>query len=106
MRNKKVEREPGERLQKTKKKCSPTWAMLIKMIYEVDPLTCPVCQSEMKIVSLIDGKKQPNVIEKILKHCELWKDKISRSPPRKEKLHIIEPKESLYDYTFFDTVCA
>ncbi len=40
------------------KKCDnkslATWAMLIKMIFEVDPLVCPECGGEMKIVSIID----------------------------------------------------
>jgi len=102
-RNKK---DVGELPQKSKKKSSLTWAMLIKMIYEVEPLTCPVCQSEMKIISLIDGKKQPNVVEKILRHCELWKDTPSRSPPQKEKTYLVEPEESTYDYDFFVTVCV
>jgi hypothetical protein len=106
VRNKKAEKGELSKEQKIKKRCSLTWAMLIKSIYEVDPLLCPVCQSEMKIIALIDGKKQPTVVKKILKHCELWKDKAPRSPPQKEKLHIIEPEESPYDYTFFDSVCA
>ena len=60
----------------------------------------------MKIISLIDGKKQPNVVEKILWHCELWKDTPSRSPPQKEKTYLVEPEEPTYDYDFFDTVCV
>ena len=60
----------------------------------------------MKIIALIDGKKQPTVVKKILKHCELWKDKAPRPPPQKKEFHIIEPEESPYDYNFFDSVCA
>ena len=51
-------------------------------------------------------EKQPNVVEKILRHCELWKDNPSRSPPQKEKTYEVEPEESSYDYTFFNTDCA
>jgi hypothetical protein len=29
------------------------WAQLIKRIYEVDPLVCPSCGSEMKVVAFI-----------------------------------------------------
>ncbi len=29
------------------------WAKLIQKIYEVDPLTCPKCQGQMRILSLI-----------------------------------------------------
>ena len=33
------------------------WAALIKLVYEVDPLLCPNCHSNMKIGSVIkDGK--------------------------------------------------
>jgi hypothetical protein len=31
-----------------------TWAMLIKRVYEVDPLQCPCCGGQMKIVSFIE----------------------------------------------------
>ena len=30
------------------------WAMLIKHVYEVDPLSCPRCATEMKVVAFID----------------------------------------------------
>lgn len=43
-----------------------TWAALIKMVYEVDPLKCPRCGGTMKIVALIAHSRQPDVVEKIL----------------------------------------
>jgi len=49
---------------------SKTWRELIKKVWEVNPLTCPRCGSEMKIISLI---QDPDVIRQILKHLELWK---------------------------------
>ena len=49
---------------------SKTWRELIKKIWEVDPLTCPRCGHEMKIISLIH---EPAVIERILRHLGLWK---------------------------------
>jgi len=49
---------------------SKTWRELIKKIWEVDPLTCPRCSCEMKIISLIN---EPDVIERILRHLGLWK---------------------------------
>jgi hypothetical protein len=39
---------------------SKTWRELIKKVWEVDPLTCPRCGSEMKIISLI---QDPDVNE-------------------------------------------
>lgn len=80
----------------TKRSCSTKWAELIKKVYEVDPLLCPKCQHQMHIIALID---QPDIIEKILKHLNLWQPK-AHSPPTYNENMIIE--ETTYDYTFFD----
>ncbi len=64
-----------------------TWAMLIKMIFEVDSLIRPECGGEMKIVSIID-RHQKDVVKKILKHCDLWNDS---SPPLAPNLFVDEP---------------
>jgi predicted nucleic acid-binding Zn ribbon protein len=50
------------------KKCRMRWAALIKRVYEVDPLRCPECGAKMKIVSFIERRSQPAVVERILKH--------------------------------------
>ena len=42
-----------------------SWARLLRRIFEVDPLLCPACGSEMKIISVI---MEPNVIDAILRH--------------------------------------
>ncbi len=44
---------------------SKTWRELIKKIWEVDPLSCPRCGHEMKVVNFIH---EPDVIERILRH--------------------------------------
>jgi hypothetical protein len=62
------------------KKCRMTWAALIKAVYEVDPLKCPKCGGTMKIISFIE-RHQSDVIEKILRHCKLWKEEPPRPPP-------------------------
>ena len=49
---------------------SQTWAMLIKRLYEFDPLACPECGGQMKVVAFIEPP-QGDVIEKILRHCGL-----------------------------------
>ncbi len=61
-------------------RCSQTWAMLIKRVYEIDPMVCPQCGGEMNIVSFIDPPQEA-VIEKILRHCGLWKASAPRGPP-------------------------
>jgi len=40
--------------------------MLIKRFYEVDPLSCPACGSQMEVVALIEPP-QEDVIERILR---------------------------------------
>jgi hypothetical protein len=54
--------------------------MLIKRVYEIDPMVCSQCGGEMKIVSFIEPP-QREVIEKILRHCGLWKASAPRGPP-------------------------
>ncbi len=57
---------PGEM---SAKQFRQNWARLIQKIYEVDPLICPKCLGDMHIVAFID---QAPVIEKILRHLDLW----------------------------------
>jgi len=57
--------EPDESPEQYRK----DWARLIQKIYEVDPLTCPKCSVEMKIISVIED---PEIVKKILKHLGLW----------------------------------
>ena len=59
--------------------------MLIKRVYEVDPLECPCCGGQMKIVTFIE-RCQGDVIEPILRHCGQWEGPIrtgdsARAPP-------------------------
>jgi hypothetical protein len=59
--------------------------VLIKRIYEVDPLCCPECGGQMKVVSFIEPP-QADVIEAILKHCGLWQASSPRAPPDVDEL--------------------
>lgn len=59
---------------------SKTWRQLIQKVWEVDPLRCPRCGGEMKIVALI---QEAGVIERILKHLGLWKERTA-APPNAE----------------------
>jgi len=44
-----------------------SWAALIRLVYEADPLLCPKCGTQMKIVSVI---KDGVVIDQILAHLQ------------------------------------
>jgi len=41
------------------------WANLIRRVYEVDPLVCPRCGAEMRVIGFIT---EPRVITRILDH--------------------------------------
>jgi hypothetical protein len=73
---------------------------IIKCVYEVDPLTCPKCGGEMRIISFIE---EDVVIEKILRHCGLWKEPLIRPPPTAPPPALNEPT---LDYGFFETTCS
>jgi len=90
------------------RRASRTWAMLIKKIFEVDPLACPKCGSQMTVVAFIEPP-QGDVIEKILRHCGLWQPSTPRPPPRGEgSVHEPdgapdEPRELTYvDFDVFE----
>jgi hypothetical protein len=63
-----------------KKVPSLTWCECIKKIWKDNPLICPECQSEMRIISFIcEGP----IIHKILRHLGLWDEESARDPPPK-----------------------
>jgi len=59
--------------------CSKSWARLIKKIYEVDPLICPNCKGQMRIIAFIEDYK---VIRKILDWLGIDEFRRDRPPPR------------------------
>jgi hypothetical protein len=54
--------------------CRSAWARLLAKIYEVDPLVCPRCSSQMRILAVI---VDPGEVKRILRHLI----KIGRPPP-------------------------
>ena len=58
-----------------------SWARLLRKLMEVDPLLCPNCGVQMKIISVI---QEPRVIDRILKHMRSGKGHDpfeARAPP-------------------------
>ncbi len=55
-----------------------SWAQLIKRIYEVDPLVCPSCGSEMKVIAFIT---EHEVVDAILRHLAKTGARHPRGPP-------------------------
>jgi hypothetical protein len=54
------------------------WAELLRQIFEVDPLRCPSCGAEMRVVAFIT---QRAVIERILDYVRRARES-ARGPPR------------------------
>ncbi|MDF1614038.1 hypothetical protein [Desulfurivibrio dismutans] len=70
---------------------SPTWRECIKKVWEIDPLTCPKCGGEMKIISFIS---EAAIIRRILEHLGLWttkKPKPAAPPPALDRERRYEP---------------
>ena len=55
------------------------WAQLIRRIYEVDPLVCPSCGAEMKVIAFIIDHV---VVDKIIRHLRLADAASERGPPQ------------------------
>jgi len=68
------------------------WRELIKRAWGVDPLLCPKCGGQMRLISLIEDDA---IIEKILRHLDLWEGlarPTDRAPPlRLESEYVREP---------------
>jgi hypothetical protein len=54
-----------------------SWAELIRRVHEVDPLICPKCGGEMRVVAFIT---EAPVIKRILDHLAR-RSRASRAPP-------------------------
>lgn len=61
------------------KGANKSWARLIKKVYEVDPLICPKCDGNMRIIAFIEDYK---IIKKILDYLGIYEFKRDRPPPR------------------------
>lgn len=83
------------------------WRECIKKVWEVDPLTCPKCTGEMRIISFIYKKK---VIKKILTHLNIFEEKKNQRAPPTATPEYTEPSETVpyddgwlgYDESVFD----
>jgi ribosomal protein S27E len=80
---------------KTRRIPSKTWRECIKKVWEVDPLICPHCRAEMKIVSFIN---EAVVIRRILDHLGLWSEVKPAARPPPEPVAVFE----YFDYEPID----
>jgi len=57
---------------------SLSWRECIKKVWEIDPLACPKCGGEMKIIGFIT---EAVIIRRVLEHLGLWRGKTPAPPP-------------------------
>jgi hypothetical protein len=85
-----ADNEPHDTLSpatESQKEFRKTWAMLIQQVWEVDPLVCPECGKEMKVVQIIQA--DPDVqADRLL---ESGKPQNSTGPPMPESEITYEP---------------
>ncbi len=55
-----------------------SWAQLLKRVYQIDPLVCPSCGAEMKIIAFIIDH---DVVDAILRHLAKAEAQSPRGPP-------------------------
>ena len=65
----------------------PSWARLIRRVYEVDPLLCPLCGAEMKILAFIVDFGAAKATAKSLALAGQEPEPLAHAPP--ETLELI-----------------
>ena len=68
---------------------------MIKKVYEVDPLLCPQCGGEMKVISFIEDHK---VIDKIIAHLKLIFFAERPPPPKAVQQELLMAAEEMGEY--------
>ncbi len=58
---------------------SKKWRDLILQVWHTDPLICPQCRQQMRVIAVID---QRLIIEKILRHLSQWNGTPPLAPAR------------------------
>jgi hypothetical protein len=63
---------------------SPGWRELINRVYEVDPLTCPTCRAQMKVIAFITNYE---IIDRIIHHLGLTFRAKRPPPPQQQEIY-------------------
>ncbi|MFQ5525240.1 MAG: hypothetical protein ACE5GX_03165 [Thermoanaerobaculia bacterium] len=63
-----------------------TWAKLIRRVYEVDPLLCPFCGAEMKILAFILDFGAAQAIRRSLELPAQEPEPLAHAPPETPEL--------------------
>jgi len=94
----------------SKKEFRRNWSRLIQKVYNANPLICPKCSKNMRIISFIEDL---SVIKVILKHLNLWETNNHDPPEGKIKRGYVPEINEAPDYInspdnfhYFDDVQA
>ena len=71
------------------------WAEMIRKVYEVDPLICPRCKGQMRIIALITDYP---VVDLILNHLKLTFVASKPPPPRIATQEVLKAVETSAEY--------
>ena len=80
----------------TPRSLNRSWARLIQKIYEVNPLVCPKCGEEMRIIAFIEDYK---VVKKVLDWLNIYEFERKRPPPK-----VAEDPEGFDEYIIDDYI--
>ena len=64
-------------------------------MYEIDPLLCPSCGGQMRIISFFD---EPKAIDRIIRHLELTFEAERPPPPRLVQQDLLMAAEESEEY--------
>ena len=79
-------RAPEPEEEPFRRRARLTWAALIRRVYEIDPLLCPLCGAQMKIIAFILDQVS---IQSILAHVRMPAQRpepLAHSPPLQDEL--------------------
>ena len=71
------------------------WAEMIRKVYEVDPLLCPQCGGQMKIISFLTDY---TVVDKIINHLKLTFVAERPPPPQVASQELLMSVEASPEY--------
>jgi len=74
---------------------SKGWAEMIRKVHEVDPLCCPSCGGQMRVISFIE---EPKAIDRIIAHLELTFEAERPPPPHNVQQELLLAAEESGEY--------
>jgi hypothetical protein len=74
---------------------SKGWAEMIRKVCEVDPLLCPFCGGQMRIISFIE---EPKTVDRIIRHLELRFEAERPPPPHHIQQELLMAAEESGEY--------